>query len=81
METISTKTRVSDDARLIVPVPGTFRGSEVEVVIVMQKTNSGASPESLGWPPGFFEEVCGSIQDENFHRWPQGEAEPAPVLE
>ena len=28
-----------------------------------------------GWPPGFFENVVGSIDDEAFRRYPQGEYE------
>ncbi len=33
------------------------------------------TPEELGWPPGFFENTFGSITDEAFKRYPQGEFE------
>lgn len=32
-----------------------------------------ATPEELGWPPGFFEETYGSLRDEPLERLPQGE--------
>ena len=81
METITTRAKVSDDGRLIITVPPPLRGAEVDVVVVVQKTDANGASESLGWPPGFFERVCGSITDENFKRWPQGTPEPPPSFE
>ena len=78
METLSARTRISDDARLVVEVPMALRGAEVEVVVVLQKAPSATPSESLGWPLGFFDRVCGSITDENFKRWPQGSPDPPP---
>ena len=81
METITTRTRVSDDGHLTVTVPSPLRGTEVDVVVVVQKLGANGSSEADGWPPGFFEQVCGSIRDENFKRWPQGTPEPPPSFE
>ncbi len=81
METITARTKISDDGRLAVAVPTAFRGAEVEVVIVVQKTGANAASQSLGWPTGFFEHVCGSISDDNFKRWPQGTPNPPPSFE
>lgn len=38
-----------------------------------QPANSAKTPEELGWPPGYFETVPGSITDPTFKRHPQGE--------
>lgn len=81
METITTRTKVGEDGRLTVGVPASLRGAEVEVVVVVQRAGGNGASESLGWPPGFFEQVCGSITDDNFKRWPQGNPEPPPDFE
>lgn len=81
METITARTKISDDGRLTVAVPTAFHGAEVEVVVVVQKAVANGASESLGWPPGFFERVCGSITDDNFKRWPQGTPDPPPSFE
>ncbi|MBW4494793.1 MAG: hypothetical protein KME26_17245 [Oscillatoria princeps RMCB-10] len=40
------------------------------------EANAGAkTPEELGWPPGFFENTAGCLQDDPIVRWPQGEYE------
>ena len=80
METITARTKISEDGQLTVTVPPLLRGAEVDVVVVVQKTASGSS-EASGWPPGFFDRVCGSIRDENFKRWPQGTPELPPRFE
>ena len=81
METITARTKISEDGRLTVTVPPPLRGAEVDVVVVVQKTGANGASETSGWPPGFFDRVCGSIRDENFKRWPQGTAEPLPSFE
>ena|SRR2546422_7207943 len=81
METITTRTKVSDDGHLTIAVPALLRGAEVDVVVVVQKTGDNGSSESLGWPAGFFDRVFGSIHDEKFKRWPQGIPEPPPDFE
>jgi hypothetical protein len=52
--------------------------AEYEVVVVLQPKVPAATPEDLGWPPGYFDRTFGSIDDETFVRHPQGEL-PKPV--
>lgn len=57
---------------------------EYEVAVeVTPKPAAGRkpTPEELGWPPGFFEQVVGSIDDPAFQRYPQGEFEPRGSIE
>ncbi|AMV23092.1 hypothetical protein VT84_01680 [Gemmata sp. SH-PL17] len=64
-----------------VGVPGEF---EVAVVVSPKPTVHGAkpkTPEELGWPPKFLESTFGSVQDEAFARYPQGEFEKREVLD
>jgi hypothetical protein len=70
---------------LSVPVgaPGEF---EVAIVIAPKPSANGATsapktPEERGWPPGFFEKTFGSITDEAFKRYPQGEFEEREALD
>ena len=39
------------------------------------------TPEELGWPPGFFENVIGSIDDETFVAPPRTSSKPLPPLD
>ncbi len=73
--------------RLMIPV-GTADG-EFEVAIVVTPkppangtgTDKAKTPEELGWPPGYFESTYGSITDEAFKRYPQGEYEKREQLD
>ena len=69
---------------LTVPV-GSAGEFEVAVVVSPKPTASGAAapktPEELGWPPGFFENVIGSIDDEAFVAPPRHPAKPIPALD
>ena len=51
--------------------------AEFNVDVVLQTREPGEgrrpTPEELGWPPGFFETVIGSIDDDTFVRPAQGE--------
>ena len=63
--------------------PGEF---EVTVVFVPKPPANGdapaaKTPEELGWPPGYFENTFGSIDDEAFKRYPQGEFEKREPLD
>jgi hypothetical protein len=49
--------------------------ADFDVVLVVQPKRaqpSSATPEGLGWPPGYFD-LAGSIADPTFERPPQGE--------
>lgn len=72
---------------LTVPV-GAAGPFEVAVVATPTPTANGVAPkpgaktpEELGWPPGFLESTFGSIQDEAFRRYPQGEFEKREAFE
>jgi hypothetical protein len=83
MVSIQLKTHVGSDGILTLRVPTEFRETEVEALLVLQPVapDSLETPdESKGWPSGFFESVAGSIQDETFQRWPQGEYEVREAL-
>ena len=69
--------------------PGEY---EVTVVFVPKPTANGTTapptdgttpktPEELGWPPGYFENTFGSIDDPAFKRYPQGEFEKREPLD
>ena len=46
-----------------------------------EATPAPKTPEELGWPPGFFENTFGSIDDPAFKRYPQGEFEKREPLD
>lgn len=53
---------------------GAERASQYRLAVVItpvDKTAKQKTPEELGWPPGYFENVVGSIDDETFCRPPQ----------
>ena len=71
---------------LSVPV-GSAGEFEVAVVVSPKPATNGTAaptpktPEELGWPPGFVENVIGSIDDPAFKRHPQGEFEKREPLD
>lgn len=74
------------DGVLRLEVPTGSAGGEFEVqVAVTPRPAAGAAkpktPEELGWPPGYFEQTFGSIDDEAFRRYPQGEFEKREPLD
>jgi hypothetical protein len=79
--------RAGPDGVLHRTVPVGAADGEFEVAVVVQAKSSvnGAgrtpTPEELGWPPGYFENVVGSIDDDTFMRHPQGEFEQRDPLE
>jgi hypothetical protein len=81
MRTVRVTERAGEDGTLHLSVPLLTPGSEYEVVVVVQPKEiepTSATPEDLGWPPGYFEMTYGSITDETFVRPPQGEM-PKPI--
>src|SRR5262249_7561608 len=78
MQTHHTSGKAGDDGILHVDIPVGVPNSEFEVVVVLQPKAVVTKPhtsEDLGWPPGFFEQTAGSIQDPTFRRHDQGEFE------
>jgi hypothetical protein len=61
------------------------REGEYEVqVLLTPKPAAGAkpqTPEELGWPPGYFENVIGSVTDEKFVAPPRDSIKRIPPLE
>jgi hypothetical protein len=81
MQTIHVVEKTDKNGTLLLRVPLGKPDAEYEVVLVVQPKEAprkGATPEELGWPPGYFEATFGSIDDETFVRPPQGEL-PKPV--
>lgn len=77
MQTVRTLGKAGDDGVLHLDIPVGAPNAEFEVVVIQPKAGEAAprTPEGLGWPPHFFEETAGSIQDETFRRHDQGEFE------
>jgi hypothetical protein len=72
--------RTGKDGVLHVRIPLGTPEADFDVVLVLQPKGiepSSATPEQLGWPPGYFD-LAGSIDDETFVRPPQGDL-PKPV--
>ena len=81
MQTIRILEKTDKNGTLQLSIPLGKPEAEYEVVLVLQPKQAppkGATPEELGWPPGYFEATFGSIDDETFVRHPQGEL-PKPV--
>ena len=83
MISVKTNAHVGLDGTLRVEVPTPLRGTDVEVMLVVQpvparessSSSTALTPEELGWPPGFFEETFGVWKGEPLERGPQGEYE------
>jgi hypothetical protein len=77
MKTIQMTGKTGPDGVLHVNVPIGTAETEFDVVVILQpkQTPTTDSPESRGWPPGFFEKTAGSITDPTFRRHEQGEFE------
>ena len=78
MQTFQIRFQAVDDGVLHLKIPVGTPHAEYQVVVVLQlasDTSPPRTPEELGWPPGFFENVIGSIQDPTFQRHEQGEFE------
>jgi hypothetical protein len=78
VQSIKLKSRIGSDGILHLDIPVGLTDRDLEVMIIFQAIapqTTVTTPESLGWPPGFFERTAGSIQDETFIRHPQGDFE------
>jgi hypothetical protein len=82
METVMTNAKVSDDGKLTLTVPDSFKGATVDVTLKIEKKKPDVPRDKNGWPIGFWEKLAADpITDPNFRRYPQGEAEPQPSFE
>jgi hypothetical protein len=75
MRTIQLQSRVGADGMLRLQVPVGVTNTDLEVIVIVQPRSPEATPSTpteRGWPPGFFKQTAGSIQDEMFKRHPQG---------
>lgn len=78
MQTLQIRSQAGDDGVLHLKIPVGTPHAEYQVVVVLQPASEvppSRTPEELGWPPGFFEQTAGSIQDPDFRRHDQGEFE------
>lgn len=83
MQTHRTLARAGRDGMLHLEIPAGIPGAEFEVVVVIQpssRPSALSAPEDLGWPPHFFEDTAGSIDDPTFLRREQGEFENRPEI-
>ena len=83
MSVIRLTATAGPDGVLHLSVPVGAAGEYTVQVVVVPKPGASApkTPEELGWPPGFFENVIGSIDDEKFVAPPRPPAEPLPPLD
>lgn len=86
MRVIQMSARAGPDGVLHLDVPVGAADGEFEVAVVVQAKplvngTRKPTPEELGWPPGYFESVVGSITDESFVAPPRGPAKPIEPLD
>ena len=79
MQTIRVQEKTGKDGALSLHIPLGQPDVEFDVLVVVQPRNAGPAPQERGWPPGYFENTFGSIDDDTFARPPQGEL-PKPVV-
>jgi hypothetical protein len=81
MHTLRVTERTGKDGVLHINLPVGTPDADFDVVLVVQpkhdETRQGVSV-THGWPPGYFDNTFGSITDETFVRYPQGEL-PKPI--
>lgn len=84
MQSIKIRSHVGKDGILHLDIPVGIADKEIEVMLIYQPLEPSAqpkTPEELGWPPGFFEQTAGCLQDDPLVRYPQGEYEEREPLE
>lgn len=74
---VETIEQAGDDRTLHLAIPVEEPNRRYQVVVLVRPVpdEPGPSAPGLGWPPGFFEQTAGSIQDETFFRHDQGQYE------
>lgn len=90
MNCVTRLTATATDGVLHLAVPVGAAGEFEVTVVAVPKPRAAAeaapaakpkTPEELGWPPGYFENTFGSIDDPAFKRYPQGEFETREPLD
>ena len=83
MATIRVTTVAGADGVVRLAIPVGEAGVEYDVVVTPKPaTDRKPTPEELGWPPGFFENVIGSIDDDTFVAPPRSRtSRPVPSLD
>jgi len=70
---------------LALPLGAANEEFELAIIVSQKQTANGAvkvkTPEELGWPPGFFENVIGSIDDDTFCEPPDSPPRPVEPLD
>jgi hypothetical protein len=73
------------DGKLRLELPVGVGEFEVAVVLSPKASVNGTAavgtPETRGWPPGYFENTYGSITDETFVAPPRGPVRPVETIE
>jgi hypothetical protein len=70
MQTIRGLEKTGKDGMLSLRIPLGRPEAEFEVLVVVQLL-AASTPEERGWPPGYFENTFGSIDDDTFVRPPK----------
>lgn len=74
--------KADPDGVLRLSVPAEPGGEYSIAVVMVERPTTTATPtktpEELGWPPGYFENVIGSIDDDTFMTHPQPSLPPPP---
>lgn len=84
MQSVKFRSQVGSDGILHLELPVSVKDQEIEVMVIYQPLQPVAkkpTPEELGYPPNFFEETAGCLQDDPIQRWQQGEYEVREPLE
>lgn len=78
MESIKFQAHTGADGVLKLELPTGKPNVDLEVLVVLQPletSKTAAPPKKRDWPPGFFENVIGSLKDEPVEREPEGDYE------
>lgn len=71
---VETVQAAGDDRMLHLTIPVEEPNQRYQVTVLVRPVREPPTP-GAGWPPGFFEQTAGSIQDETFFRHEQGQYE------
>jgi len=72
------------DGMLRLTIPVDSAGGEYDLAVVLAPKPAPArpkTPDELGWPPGYFENVIGSIDDDTFVAPPRHPPRPVESIE